>query len=108
MQKKLDPSQLLKEARLRASLTQRELAKRSGRAQSVIARIENGNTNPTTGTLNHLLEAAGFELQSELAIKPVANSHMLNDISRILAMTPEQRLREVANINRFEKAAKGV
>src|SRR5699024_8239175 len=40
----LNPAYLLREARSRASLSQRELAERAGTAQSVIARIELGKT----------------------------------------------------------------
>ncbi|MGH7578291.1 MAG: helix-turn-helix domain-containing protein [Longimicrobiales bacterium] len=53
---------VLREARARARLTQRELARRAGTAQSVVARIERGQTDPSTGTLRALLAAAGFEL----------------------------------------------
>jgi len=104
MDNQLNAATLLKEARKRADLTQRELAERSGKAQSAIARIESEKSDPSTSTLNLLLGAAGFEIQIELVPKPVEKSHMLGDISRILKMTPEERLREVANVNRFEKA----
>ena len=33
---------------------------------------------------------------------------MLEDVARILALTPEQRLREVGNVSRFESAARRV
>lgn len=104
----LNPSYLLREARSRAGLTQRELAKRAGTAQSVIARIELGKNSPTTATLNHLLAAAGFEVHSELVVRPVKNSHMLEDVSRILELSPEERLQEVAELNRLETAARRV
>ena len=95
----LNPAYLLVEARSRASLTQRELAKRAGTSQSVIARIESAKTTPTTSTLNHLLASAGFELKSELVLRPIEESHMLEDISRILHLSPEERLNEVKNVN---------
>jgi transcriptional regulator with XRE-family HTH domain len=104
----LNAAKLLREARKRAGLTQRELACRSGKAQSAIARIESEKSMPTTATLNHLLSAAGFEVQTELIIKPVEKSHMLDDVTRILQLTPEQRLQEVANVDRFIKEAKRV
>lgn len=106
MKSQLNASKLLREARKRAGLTQRELARYSGTAQSAIARIESGKVAPTTATLTHLLSAAGFEIQTELVIKPVEKSHMLDDVDRILAMAPEQRLQEVANVDRFVKAVK--
>jgi transcriptional regulator with XRE-family HTH domain len=106
MNNSLNASKLLKEVRKRADITQRDLAKRSGKAQSAIARIESGRSSPTVATLNQLLAAAGFELNVTLTIKPIENSHMLDDVPRILAMSPEERLKEVANVNRFEKVVK--
>lgn len=102
------PDVLLKEARRRAGLSQRALARRAGTAQSVVARIELGVTDPGSGTLASLLEAAGFQLTVRL--EPTANvdTHMLDDVRRILSLTPEQRLREVANLSRFEAAARRV
>jgi transcriptional regulator with XRE-family HTH domain len=97
---------ILREARLRAGLTQRALARRAGTAQSVVARIEQGRTDPSTATLARLLAAAGFELRAELTPIAVAGSHMLDDVPRILLLTPEQRLVEVRNASRFAAAAR--
>ena len=77
-------------------------------ASAVVARIEAGQTRPGSGTLGRLLEAAGFEVRAELVPLPVAETHMLEDVARILALTPEQRLREVGNVSRFECAARRV
>jgi transcriptional regulator with XRE-family HTH domain len=99
---------LLREARTRAGLSQRALAKRAGTAQSVIARIELGATSPAWDTLATLLESCGFELTSSLSIGAVERSHMLNDVPRILSLSPEARIREVANVDRFLKAARRV
>lgn len=71
----LDPADTLRRARHTAGLTQRELARRAGTSQSVVARIESGTTSPTAATLERLLAAAGFELRVELAPLPVAGSH---------------------------------
>lgn len=108
MIKDLNASKLLREARQRAGLTQRELAKRSDKAQSAIARIESGRSDPSTKMLKHLINATGFEIQTELVVKPVEESHMLGDVSRILKLTPEQRLQEVANVDHFLKTVKRV
>ena len=48
---------LIREARLRAGLTQYELAKRSGRERSVIARWEQGSVAPRVETLVELVRA---------------------------------------------------
>jgi transcriptional regulator with XRE-family HTH domain len=99
---------LLREARRRAQLTQRELARRAGTSQSVVARIEGGQTRPGSETLLRLLRAAGFELRAELVPGMAHATHMLEDVERILELTPEERLEEVGNLSRFEMAARRV
>lgn len=68
-------SQLLRTARDRAGLSQRDLAARAGTAQSVVARIESGTTSPTIDTLTRLLSACGFTLDVQLALDPVQDTH---------------------------------
>ena len=92
---------LLRQARTRSGLSQRALARRAGTAQSVIARIERGQTSPTWETLERLLAAAGVELRPVLEPAVVVGSHMLDEVPGILRMTPEQRLEEVKNVSRF-------
>ena len=94
-------AKLVLDARRRAGLSQRDLARRARTAQSVIARIEAGITSPTWDTLSRLLAAAGFELRASLELRPVSGSHMLDDVPRILRLTPEQRLIELRNASRF-------
>ncbi len=100
-----DIAVVVRDARLRAGLTQRELARRAETAQSVVARIEGGHTSPTWETLTRLLAAAGFDLDASLAVRPVIGSHMLDDVARILRLTPEERLAEIANASRFATVA---
>ena len=97
---------LIRDARLRAGLTQRALARRAGTAQSVIARIENGTTSPAWDTLVRLLDAAGFTLDTALLPVVAEGSHMLDDVPRILRLTPEDRLLELRNASRFFAAAR--
>ena len=59
-------SRLVQEARQHAYLTQRDLAERVGTSQSAIAKLEQGGTNPTIGTLERCAAAAGFALRIEL------------------------------------------
>ena len=100
------PADLLRTARTRAGLSQRDLARRAGTAQSVVARIELGATSPTWETLSRLLGAAGFELDARLGLHPADASHMLSDVPRILRLTPEERLIELRNVSRFLAEAK--
>ena len=93
---------------MHAGLAQRDLAARAHTSQSVVARIERGQTNPSVETLDRLLAAAGFELRKTLSLKPVIHSHMLEDSARILRLSPVERLREVANVSRFVSGARRV
>jgi ribosome-binding protein aMBF1 (putative translation factor) len=92
---------LIRRAREQSGLSQRALAERADTAQSVVARIELGETSPTWDTLERLIRAAGFTLRTELEFRPVARSHMLDDVPRILRLTPEQRLLELRNASRL-------
>jgi len=92
---------LLRAARERAGLSQRALARRANTAQSVVARIESGDTSPSYETLQRLLKAAGFELSAELRPTLSGRSHVLEDVSRILTLSPEQRLIELRNAARL-------
>jgi predicted transcriptional regulator len=89
---------------MRSGLSQRELARRAETTQAVVARIELGAASPTVRTLRRLLDAAGFELEAGLREKAVLDKQVLDDVPRILALSPEDRLREVANVSRFAAA----
>jgi transcriptional regulator with XRE-family HTH domain len=103
----LDASKLLQTARERAGLTQRQLARKARTAQSVVARIELGETSPSWSTLARLLKAAGFSLSAGLRRISV-DPQLLDDVPRILALSPEERLREVAQVSRFLSRARRV
>lgn len=94
-------ARLLVEARQRAGLSQRALARLARTSQSVIARIENGTSSPSCDTLERLLGAAGFTLNATLTPRLRGRSHMLEDVPRILRLTPEERLIELRNAARF-------
>jgi transcriptional regulator with XRE-family HTH domain len=96
-----DVAGILKTARTEARLSQRELARKARTAQSVVARIELGETSPSWATLMRLLRAAGHTLRPELERLPVVDRSVLDDVPRILRMSPEERLNEVAQVSRF-------
>jgi transcriptional regulator with XRE-family HTH domain len=54
---------MVRYARRRAGLTQRELSAKAGIPQETIARIERGGVDPRVGTLDRLLEACEFGLE---------------------------------------------
>ena len=99
---------LLHQARTRARISQRELARRAGTAQSVIARIERGQTSPTWETLQRLLAALNLEADVRLEPRVVVGSHMLAEVPGILRMAPEDRLKEVKNVEQFLRQAQRV
>ena len=103
----LDASKLVRTARERGGLTQRQLARKARTAQSVVARIELGETSPSWSTLARLLKAAGFSLSADLRRINI-DPQLLDDVPRILALSPEQRLREVGQVSRFLSAARRV
>ena len=53
---------LVREARKRAGLTQRELAERAGTTQSAIARLEAGATAPSFDQVLRLVRLCGLDL----------------------------------------------
>ena len=53
-------------ARLRAGLSQEELAARMNTSQSTIARLESGHTLPSTKTLLRFAEATGSKVEVKL------------------------------------------
>jgi transcriptional regulator with XRE-family HTH domain len=81
---------LLREARLRAGLSQGELARRAGKPTSVIGRWERGEVKPSLETLREVIRAAGFELGLMLSNSD-EDDHDLALIRRSLAMTPAER-----------------
>lgn len=64
----MDVASLTKQARRAAGLTQTELAKTAGTAQSAVAAYESGGKTPSLPTLERLLDACGHQL--ELTARP--------------------------------------
>jgi transcriptional regulator with XRE-family HTH domain len=84
---------LLREARLRAGLTQRELATRARTSQSAIARWESGEVVPSFERLRELIRACGLELTFGLASYDDSYDSF---IERQLRLTPAERVRHMA------------
>ena len=59
---------MVRHARRRAGMTQRQLAAKAGIPQESIARIEKGRVDPRVGTLDRLLEACEFGLEAMLRL----------------------------------------
>jgi len=63
-------SDLLREARRRARLSQTDVARRSGMAQSVISAYESGRREPGVHTLTRLVQATGHQLELDWKCQP--------------------------------------
>jgi transcriptional regulator with XRE-family HTH domain len=83
---------LIREARLRAGLTQTELAERTGRDRSVIARWEQAVVAPGLDTLLELVRACGFDLPLELV--PYDDDRAAR-LQKNLLLSPERRVRRL-------------
>lgn len=110
---------ILEEARIRAGLTQRELAARAGTSQPAIARLESGKASPTFATIARLVAAAGFAIRVELvpdvARDPVVEAYK-RDVDRTLLKenlrkTVDQRLRSLVELqelgHELQRAVRG-
>jgi transcriptional regulator with XRE-family HTH domain len=63
----VDAAATLRSSRLRAGLTQAELAARAGTSQATLSAYETGSKQPTLATFSRLLRAAGARLSVEQA-----------------------------------------
>ena len=97
----MSAASLLRYARAKASLSQRELGRRAGVTQTSISRIEEGKTSPRFETLERLLSACGFELE------PVPTKGLGIDrtgLRSLLRLSPTERARNAAKeANNLEK-----
>ena len=91
-------TQLVSEARLRAGMTQTELARRAGVATSTVGRIEAGLRVPSTEIVERLVRAAGFEIRVGLGEPDPATDAMFE---RTLRRTPAERLADATRAARF-------
>jgi len=97
---------LLKEARLRAGLTQAELARRVKRSQSQIARWERGDVKPSLETLRELIRACGLELWFRMANYDDSYVSLINEqLDRAPAERIEHMQDVAAQLLAFRKAA---
>ena len=98
---------LLRDARSRARLSQRQLAKLAGAPQSTVARIETGALEPRIDTLERLLHAAGRELESAARAGQAVDR---TQIRELLRLTPTARLRtavaDAHALSRFDSSTR--
>jgi len=84
---------ILRQARRRADLTQRDLAERAGLPQSTIGRIEAGAIDPRATTLRRLLRACGSDLEPAPRLgEGIDRSQIRGRLER----NPSERLEDLA------------
>ncbi len=89
----------IKRIRARERLSQYELARRSGIAQSTISRIESGDLDPSWSTMSALLEGAGWSAEVERtdAATLIPTTALRREIRKALAHGDEtSALRDLA------------
>jgi predicted nucleotidyltransferase/DNA-binding XRE family transcriptional regulator len=100
----VDTQSLVRHARLRAQLTQAQLAERAGTSQPAIARYESGEAVPSLPTLERLLRVCGLELRVEgvagVDARPTSVRASTGDRARLL----RRRRRTLLDVLRREGA----
>jgi len=89
---------LIKEARLRAGLTQSELGARLDKSQSVIARWERDDVSPSLETVREVVRACGLDLTFFMSKFDDSN---VTIIDQNLRMTPAERFADLMARIRF-------
>jgi transcriptional regulator with XRE-family HTH domain len=84
-------AQIIREARLKAGLTQAELAERLGRERAQVARWEIGGQEPSFANLRAAVEACGFALRVEVAERE-ATPALDAELERSVPQAPQQRV----------------
>ena len=87
-------AQVIREARLRAGLTQTELAERLGRDRAQVARWEIGRQEPSFENLRSVVEACGFVLRVEIGERE-DDSALDAQLERSLLEAPQQRVQSL-------------
>lgn len=80
---------LVREARRRARLSQRELAERAGTTQSAVARIETGRSAPSFDAVLRLVRLCGLDLDIMLVERDDSDWMQARELLR---MSPEERI----------------
>lgn len=94
--------ELIRSARLRADLSQKDLAQRLGMASSSIARWETDTVEPSYSTLRRVLQACGFDIppvlvayqrdpERDAQVQELQKLSGEQRVARLLARLDEQR-----------------
>jgi predicted nucleotidyltransferase/DNA-binding XRE family transcriptional regulator len=106
-------SELLREARSRAGMTQAQLAQHAGTTQSVISAYEGGRRQPSLPVLLRLIAATGHSLEASLVVADPARSVPLSGPLGRRVQRHRQQIKDVAsshgagNVRVFGSVARG-
>lgn len=81
---------MVRSARRRARMTQRQLARAASVPQATVGRVEAGAVSPRANTLARLLDATGHELALEPRLGQGVDRTLIRDRLRL---TPAERIR---------------
>lgn len=95
----MSAGELVRQARERHGLTQKQLAIRSRTSQAAISRIERGLVSPTVETLEKLLAMVNEELV--LDARAIDWGHDVTLLRQNLARTPQERLEHMTEFANF-------
>jgi transcriptional regulator with XRE-family HTH domain len=84
-------AQIIREARLKAGLTQSELALRLGRDRAQVARWETAGQEPSFENVVAVVEACGFALNVEIAER-VVDPALDAELTTSILEAPQQRV----------------
>lgn len=97
--------QLLREARARHGVTQRQLATRARTSQAAVSRIERGLVSPSVQTLGNLLAMLNEELV--LSARETDWGHDRTLLRQNLLQTPAERLDYMTDVANFVQRNRG-
>ncbi|MGH9135625.1 MAG: helix-turn-helix domain-containing protein [Acidimicrobiales bacterium] len=104
-------AELLRDARRRAGLTQRQLADRAGIAQSVVSAYESGRRKPAFETLQRLISSTGHRVHVDL-VPDSARPALTGELGRRVRRHRDEIVRAAAahgahNVRIFGSVARG-
>ncbi len=103
----LDAGAAVRAARLRAGLSQAELAHRTGTSQAAVSDIERGRREPTVEKFDLILRQCGHRLVVEFDGHHGVDPHDAELLRLNLELTPAERLAQMGRMLRLRGLARG-
>lgn len=84
----MEASKLLKDLRVRAGLTQAEVARRVGIPSTVVSAYERGRREPSFEVVRRLVGAMGFAIHVDGRLDPEVQARKLADVLQLAEQLP--------------------